>query len=632
MPLLEGTDLQMLLDRAGPLPAARAVEITDQVAAALDAAHGAGLVHRDVKPTNVLITHPRADRDFVYLIDFGIARALDGTVSRAEAVVGTPAFMAPERFTGEGDQRGDIYALTCVLYAMLTGRPPFEPADAALLTYAFAHLHEPVPRPSTRVQALPSTLDDVIARGMAKDPDDRYATAGDLAAAARAAVSSTPTAPALDDALIASTSTVVVQPRSDLADGATVVVPSSTGPLPSLPTPPPAPPPPPGTPPRPRRSVTRGLRRRPRPAIAVAAVVLMVVGALVSVGVVTRSAATPPASPATAVGPPIAERQLTSKYGYVYAVATARLGERPVVVTGNSDGSVAVWDMLTGAIVDEPLTGHRGFVDAVTTARLGDRTVIVSGGRDGTVRVWDLATHAAVGAPIVGYADTVATLATAELNGRPVIIAGGSHLLDGRDLAGVGVRTVRAWDLDTHAEITDFPGDAGSVFTAVTAPLDGHTVVVTGGADRAVHVRDLATGTPVGPPLLGHTDWVSAMATVQLGTQVDVVTGGRDGTVRVWDLAGHAPVGPPVRDDARAVTTLTTAVLDDRPVIVVGGADGTIEVRDVATRAVVGAPVKGHTGAVEALATAQVDGRTVLVSGGRDRTLHTWDLSAHFHP
>ena len=137
MPLVDGTDLDGLVDREGPLAPARAVGIVDQVADALDVAHGAGLVHRDVKPSNTLITHPRADRDFVYLIDFGIARAVGSTsISQTGSVIGTPAYMAPERFEGDGDHRGDVYALACMLYAALTGRPPFEPPGPGRLSPA----------------------------------------------------------------------------------------------------------------------------------------------------------------------------------------------------------------------------------------------------------------------------------------------------------------------------------------------------------------------------------------------------------------------------------------------------------------------------------------------------------------
>ena len=188
MRLVEGVDLAALL-RSGPLSAERAVDVLSQVADALDAAHAEGLVHRDVKPSNVLLVGERAaERRFAYLADFGIAGEVgDRTTSRPGLALGTTAYMAPERMTGDPyDHRIDVYSLTCVLAECLTGQRPF-PAEDVLGAVA-AHLTQPPPRPSTMRAGLPRALDDVVARGMAKKADDRYATAGELARAARDAL------------------------------------------------------------------------------------------------------------------------------------------------------------------------------------------------------------------------------------------------------------------------------------------------------------------------------------------------------------------------------------------------------------------------------------------------------------
>jgi serine/threonine protein kinase, bacterial len=190
MRLVEGIDLAALL-RNGPLSAERAVDVISQVADAIDAAHAEGLVHRDVKPSNVLLvgsTERAAERGFAYLADFGIASELgDRTTSRPGLALGTTAYMAPERMTGDAyDHRIDVYSLTCVLCECLTGRRPF-PADD-VLTAVQAHLTHPPPRPSELRPGLPRALDDVVARGMAKRAADRYSSAGELAAAARAAL------------------------------------------------------------------------------------------------------------------------------------------------------------------------------------------------------------------------------------------------------------------------------------------------------------------------------------------------------------------------------------------------------------------------------------------------------------
>lgn len=190
MRLVNGSDLQTLLKR-GPLDPRQAVAIIEQVAAALHAAHDAGLVHRDVKPSNVLIT----DKGFVYLIDFGIARvAGESSVTTTGATIGTWAYMAPERFrSGAVEPSSDIYALACMLHQSLTGRLPFP--GTTLEQVAMAHMVDPPPKPSTHRKGIPDAMDDVIARGLAKNPEQRYRTALDLAAAASRALTMRPKPP-----------------------------------------------------------------------------------------------------------------------------------------------------------------------------------------------------------------------------------------------------------------------------------------------------------------------------------------------------------------------------------------------------------------------------------------------------
>jgi len=183
MRLIEGQDLEHVLN-AGPMEPVRAVKIIEQIASALNAAHKIGLVHRDVKPSNILV----AEDDFSYLIDFGIARAAGETKLTATGnVVGTWPYMAPERFTtGQSDTRSDIYALTCVLYECLTSSRPF-PGESVEQQIA-GHLTAPPPRPSIKRKDVSPELDAVIAAGMAKDPEDRYTTTTEMARAAQAAI------------------------------------------------------------------------------------------------------------------------------------------------------------------------------------------------------------------------------------------------------------------------------------------------------------------------------------------------------------------------------------------------------------------------------------------------------------
>ena len=185
MRFVAGIDLRKLLRNEGALEPARSMAICRQIANALDAAHGSGLVHRDVKPSNVLLD----EDEHVYLADFGLTRRLDeqapgGSGGRS---VGTPAYLAPEQIESRPvDGRADVYALGCVLFECLTGSAPY--SGSSRLEVAWAHLEAEPPAASRSRAGLSEAIDDVIARAMAKDPEQRYATCGALAADAENAL------------------------------------------------------------------------------------------------------------------------------------------------------------------------------------------------------------------------------------------------------------------------------------------------------------------------------------------------------------------------------------------------------------------------------------------------------------
>ena len=189
MRFVQGGDLRGVLVREGLLPPGRAAEFISPVASALDAAHRAGLVHRDVKPGNILVD-ARPDRpDHVYLSDFGVSK---GAVSSASLTgtgkfLGTPDYAAPEQIRGLAvDGRTDQYALGCVAYQLLTGTVPFKRDQG--MAVLFAHLSEPALSLSARRPGLPGAADQVLARAMAKVPEHRYRSCLDFAEALRAAL------------------------------------------------------------------------------------------------------------------------------------------------------------------------------------------------------------------------------------------------------------------------------------------------------------------------------------------------------------------------------------------------------------------------------------------------------------
>ena len=189
MRLVPGKDVRSLLDDLGPLPADRVASIVSQVASALDSAHAAGLVHRDVKPANMLVD-ARPDRpDHVYLSDFGLSKGALSSVGLTASgyFLGTPSYTAPEQIQGgQVDGRTDQYALACAAYELLTGEPPF--ARDHGMAVIWAHLSAPPPSPRLPRPDLPVAIDAVFARGLAKSPAGRFATCRDLAEALRAAL------------------------------------------------------------------------------------------------------------------------------------------------------------------------------------------------------------------------------------------------------------------------------------------------------------------------------------------------------------------------------------------------------------------------------------------------------------
>ena len=276
MRLVRGQDLHEFLQR-GPLEPERAVGIIRQIAAALDAAHAQGLIHRDVKPQNILIT---AVEDFAYLIDFGIAQNRGDTrLTVAGSAIGSFVYMAPERFEDRLTTPAvDTYSLASVLYEALTGQPPFK--VGSMEQVIAAHLSSPPPQPSAINPRVPAAFDDVIARGMAKDPDDRYGSPGALGRAAQRALGVTPSGPSTGPSAV--TQAAPVRPAAPASgnSGPTLAawqVAQHHSPAPQQP------------------STTQG---RPwlMPAVIIVAAALILGGIGVVIGLLARQNSTPPTS------------------------------------------------------------------------------------------------------------------------------------------------------------------------------------------------------------------------------------------------------------------------------------------------------------------------------------------------
>jgi serine/threonine protein kinase len=200
MEFIEGTDLKHLLAKEGPLQALRAISILTQVAHALDAAHSTGLLHRDVKPGNIMVGEGDSlqQPEHVCLTDFGLSKRTSSdslALTAAGEFVGTIDYTAPEQVLGKNcDHRVDVYALGCVLFECLTGHPPFQKERDVEILYA--HIQDPPPKATAERSEVPAGIDEVIAKAMAKMPDDRYGSCTELIEAATAVVGAPPPPPA----------------------------------------------------------------------------------------------------------------------------------------------------------------------------------------------------------------------------------------------------------------------------------------------------------------------------------------------------------------------------------------------------------------------------------------------------
>jgi eukaryotic-like serine/threonine-protein kinase len=437
MRLVDGRDLGAVL-RTRAMGVPRAVDVISQTADALDAAHAAGLVHRDVKPSNILLVEgpgTTGDRGVVYLVDFGIARQSGAaTMTHAGHAVGSVGYMAPERFSGdEWDLRVDVYALACVLHECLVGHRPY-PA-ASLPSAMNAHLNAPPPRPSMERPGLDPRFDEIVAKGLAKDPRDRYPSAGALAAAARQ--------------LLTAESTVPTAPRSATVPATAVVPPPELVRRPPLPPPPVQPEPEMWRPPEPLRPVSS--RRR----------FLQVAGGVLGLAVV--GGGTYGALRLTGVlhgsGPWVA-----ATGDKVYSSPLVADG---VVYIGSNDGHLYAFDAGTGARI-----WSYAAAGSVTSSPVLSGGVLYVGSDDSRLHAVDAASGA----------------------GRWTVDAGVIHstpvVADGMVVVGTRNNAVIAVDAATGGPRWRFAG--GDWFNS--SPRVGAGVVYIGCRDKNVYAIDLATG------------------------------------------------------------------------------------------------------------------------------------------
>jgi eukaryotic-like serine/threonine-protein kinase len=550
MQFIRGRSLQERLDTGGPLPVRESVRIAAAVASGLAAAHANGLIHRDIKPGNILIEQPSGR---VLLTDFGLARLTeDVKLTQTGFVAGTPLYMSPEQARGETvDHRSDLFSLGSVLYAMLTGAPPF-PGTAP-----FAVLKQVTDRRPRSVQdfnpVVPNSLAEVLDRLMDKDPRDRFASADAAAIALNAELAKLPPDP----------------PR---------IVPTR----------------------RTSRSVPRYVRswwRRNSPMMlgAVAAVVLLgfVSEATHLTGwTVVGQRGRPPErifdNSTAAIGPDTPPRfQLPVGDGAVWSVAFDPCGE--LMASATEGGTVKLWDINDGhirGVLDN--RKHKSPVWAVAFNKDGSELFTASD--DGSVRQWDVKTRKETGKAFE-HDHAVRSLA---------VSPDGQHMA-----AGTRGGLVVIWDIATHKATATNGHDGGTVMSIVFSP--DSQVVASTGSDQTVRLWDVAGGTQRAE-LGGHSGPLYAVAFDPSGQRV--AAAGWDKNIRIWDVNTSEQVKT-IEGQQEDVWSLAFCPAGKH--LMVGGQDRTARWINVDTGKTL-KTYRGHSGPVHAVAVSK-DGRLVAAGG-----------------
>ena len=620
MELVDGRDLASVV-ADGPLPPATAIELIEQVAAALDAAHARGLVHRDVKASNVIV---REQGDglgqHAVLIDFGIATATEPgsrtALTHTGVVIGTLAYMAPERFLGEpAGPPADTYSLSCLLHELLTGRKPYDVHGVE--AHVLAHLHQPPPRPSALRPGLPPGLDIAVAVGMAKDPAARYATTGALAAAARAALGSTSRAAAAPETVIDTGPAVGHFPAGSTAAFAV----TQQEALPPVPA-------------QVRPSRDRAWLLPAGAGVALGGFALTVVLLVSTVG----GGAPPPAAPGQPAAPPttaaapaavepsagpIGDRAFIGAAQMTVPPNVAFIGSTPVLLTSGSP--VQVLDMATGAPLG--VSSSAAGSDGPTVVQHAGRSLLLGTTYDNVLRIWDLATGEPLPTTFAGHTENIKSSAAGEVDGRGVVATSSYD------------NTTRLWDLDTGAALggplqgppTGTFG-VGSLSALRFIPVDSRTLLV-GSGDGMIHVWDVATGAEMYPPIPDGFQWFNGLPVATVGGRVVAVAEDESflGSDRrrwtVHDLATGATTGEVVIALPDPAAVAGVAEVGGRGVLLAVEGDDVV-MFDLATGSRVGEPLTGHEAKVYGMTVVPAGHRSLLVTAAEDRSVRVWDLTA----
>jgi serine/threonine protein kinase len=543
MQLVTGTSLEERVRRVGRLPLRDVVRIGLQTAAGLAAAHAQGLIHRDIKPANILL---ETGTDNVKVTDFGLAKAVeDVKLTGTGVIAGTPLYMAPEQARGEPvDHRADLFSLGSVLYELCTGRPPFEGNTPYVV---LRQVTEVVPLPVRDVNPdVPEELAAVIEKLHSKKPDDRFATAAEVAEVLSEMLVRLPSLRSPSTELRRRWGAWGRRPVYPFLTG--LVLGLGLGALGMLLGLTPA-----STTARPTPSLTGDLNPSPK----ARAVFMGNAGPVWSVawspdGQTVAMAIDDGTVKLWDTQAARVRTTLNAHQGPVWSIAMSRDGKH--MATASDEGLIKVWDTHTSKEITE--FKHRNAIRSIAFAPDGKR--LVAGSRDGSLFIWDMSVKSA---PVMteGHKGTVVAVAFSP-DGKAVASGGGDKL-------------VKLWDAETGQERLTFQGHSGGVYAVAFSP-DNKTLA-TGSWDRTVRLWECASGSNL-VTLQGPSRDVWAVAFAPNGRTL--VSAGEEQTVRLWDVASGREL---VAWKGHDSVIYTAAFSPDGKTVASGGRDGTVRLWDV---------------------------------------------------
>ena len=579
MRFVQGGDLRQVLEREGALPPDRVVGFISPVASALDAAHRAGLVHRDVKPANILVD-ARADRpDHVYLSDFGVSKAMSSVgLTGTGMFVGSPDYSAPEQIQGRAvDGRTDQYALGCVTYQLLAGALPFQgDQDMSVL---LAHLSAPPPSLVSRMPNLPGAVDQVLARAMAKAPEKRYASCLDFADALREALGLTPhdpqssaIAPAVPQP---ATSPHEIPPRRGFVD-------------------------------RPS-TITARIRRRRLPLLVLACAILAAAGVIPFVLT----------SPAKSPGPAHSPSPANSPHP-THAPSYSRAGiDLPSPYAGNSVSSLAfspsgatlaiadiyicLWDIAaTGC------TTASVFTDENSVAFSPDGKTLAAGAVTGRIYLWNVVTGkpaatltdpSSKGVESVAFSPDGKTLATGDFNGHTYL-----------------------WNVATGTPAATLTDPSSKGVESVAFSPDGKTLAA-GDFNGSAYLWNLATGKLAATPTDSRSQGVASVAFSPDGKTL--AAGDFNGSTDLWNLATGKLAATLIDPGSRGVASVAFSA--DGKTLAAGDGNGSTDLWNLATGKLAATLTDPRSLAVNSVAFGP-NGK-ILATGDGSGGVYLWHIS-----